>query len=176
MAGSGHSLGKPSITGIENDYAVGTVRRWLTRVLGTGLGTGYLKHAQGTAASALFVLLWVLFVPKNRGAEWTVALSLNAASVPLGAWGEKMWGEDPGRITVDEFAGQAIALAGLPSRKWPWLLLAFLLFRLFDVFKFPFTKRHIEPIPNGWGVTLDDTLAGVLAWIVLSLFRLSFRN
>jgi phosphatidylglycerophosphatase A len=172
MAHHGNSLGKPSIAGVENESAVGPIRRWLAKVFATGLGTGYAKTAQGTAASALFVLLWVLFVPKNRRSEWKVALWMNAISVPLSAWGEKMWGEDPGRITIDEFAGQAIALTAIPSRKPGWLLVAFLLFRLFDVFKLPFTKRHIETLPHGWGVTLDDTLAGIFAWISIRVLRL----
>ncbi len=169
MTHHGSSFGKPGITGVEYEAAVGSIRRWLTKVFGSGLGTGYINRAQGTAASALLVLLWVIFVPKNRRAEWKTALWLNVISVPLSAWGERMWGDDPGRITIDEFAGQAIALAGLPSRNWRWLLAAFGLFRLFDVFKLRFTRRHIETIPHGWGVTLDDTLAGVFAWIVLQV-------
>ncbi|MCB2211570.1 phosphatidylglycerophosphatase A [bacterium] len=173
MAPHRQGLAKPGVTGIENENAVGPIRRWLTKIFGTGLGTGYAPYAHGTAASALLVLLWVLFVPKNRRTEWKVALALNAVSVPLSAWGERMWGEDPGRITIDEFAGQAIALTAIPSRRLPWLIMAFLLFRLFDVFKLPWTRRNVETIPSGWGVTLDDTLAGVFAWIVIWIMRLS---
>ncbi len=141
----------------------------LTCILGTGLGTGYVPKGQGTAGSALFLLLWWLFVPKNRKAEWFTMLLMHVISVPTSAWGERMWGPDPGRVTIDEFAGQAIALLGIPRKPLP-MLAAFALFRFFDAWKLPLIRKHVESLPGGWGVTLDDTAAGILAR--LSLFGL----
>ncbi|MBS1261230.1 MAG: Phosphatidylglycerophosphatase A [Calditrichaeota bacterium] len=141
----------------------------LTRVLGAGLGTGYVPVAQGTLASALFVALWSLLVPAVLWVELVVVAAVTIISVPLSGWGERMWGHDPGRITIDEFAGQALALLLLPERTWPWYLAAFVLFRLFDVFKPRWVRRHVETLPGGWGVTLDDTAAGALAFILLQI-------
>lgn len=162
-----HRLGKAGVTGEAGEARLAPLPRWLTRVFATGLGTGYLPRAHGTAASALWIALWVALVPRSRKAEWRTAMGVNLFSVPLSAWGERIWGHDPGRVTVDEFAGQAIALCAIPNRRWPWLLAAFALFRLFDVWKLPFTRRRIEPIGRGIGTTLDDTLAGILAALVL---------
>ena len=157
---------KRGITGPPNGRTPNRVQKWLAQVLGTGFGTGMLPFAQGTAASALFVAIWILAVPADPLVEIVVAVAVNLASVPISTWGERLWGPDPGRITIDEFAGQAVALAALPRE--PILLLAsFLLFRIFDSFKLPFIRRRIEPLPEGWGITLDDTIAGLIARILL---------
>ena len=165
-------LGKHGITGEYHPERVRPFPRFLTRVFGTGLGTGYFPAAHGTAASLLFVLLWVWLVPDVQWIEVLVAVAITLISVPLSHWGELMYGPDPGRITVDEFAGQAVALLFLPARTWPWLLAAFVLFRFFDVLKLKWTREHVETLPYGWGVTLDDTLAGVFAWIILQVAAL----
>lgn len=76
--------------------------------------------------------------------------------------------KDPGPVVIDEAAGQYAALSVLPwlPPTWaPWIL-AFLLFRLFDIFK-PFGIRKLEEKPAGWGVLLDDVAAGILAAAVL---------
>ena len=83
-----------------------------------------------------------------------------------------MWGPDPGRVTIDEFAGQAVALFAVPRD--PLLIIAaFVLFRVFDAAKLPFIRNHIEPLREGWGVTLDDTCAGVLARGTLAILMLA---
>jgi phosphatidylglycerophosphatase A len=155
-------LGKEGLTGDPVGPPVKPWQKRLTEVFGTGLGTGYFPRAHGTFASALMVLLWVLFVPRNARAEWATVIGLHVVGKPLCDWGERMWGHDPGRITVDEFAGQAVALVGVPRKPLP-LLLAFVLFRYFDVFKHLTVRNYIESIPRGWGTLFDDTAAGFLA-------------
>ncbi|MBD3166290.1 phosphatidylglycerophosphatase A [bacterium] len=157
-----HGLGKEGRTGEPTGPPLKAWQKCLTEIFGTGLGTGYVPRGHGTAASALLVLLWVWFVPRNARAEWTAVLALHLAGKPLCDWGERMWGHDPGRITIDEFAGQAVALVGVPRKPLP-LLLAFVLFRYFDVFKHLTVRNYIESIPRGWGTLLDDTVAGFLA-------------
>jgi len=157
---------KPSITGEATGREPAGWQKFMARVFGTGFGTGYVPVGQGTAGSALFVLLWVLFVPENIWWEVGVIVVAHVLSVITAGWGERMWGEDPGRITIDEFAGQAIALIAVPRAVIP-VLLAFVLFRVFDTFKFPFVRKHIETLHGGWGVTLDDTLAGIFARVIM---------
>ncbi len=162
------TLTKSGITGEPTGPPPPCWAQRVTRVLGTGLWTGYVPKGQGTAGSALFVLLWVLFVPSSRRAEWTTMTLMHVLSVLTSGWGERMWGPDPGRITIDEFAGQAVALLGVPRKPLP-ILAAFLLFRLFDTVKLPIIRKHVESLPGGWGVTLDDTAAGLLARGVLAV-------
>jgi phosphatidylglycerophosphatase A len=73
---------------------------------------------------------------------------------------------DPGWIVIDEVAGQMIAMLALPRLTWPGLVLAFALFRLFDITKLGpvgwADKRH-----DAVGVMADDWIAGGLAFIVL---------
>ena len=75
--------------------------------------------------------------------------------------------EDPKIVVVDEVVGQWVTLFGL-ELGWAGLLAGFLLFRLMDIWK-PFPIRRLEAIGGGWGVMLDDLLAGVYAYAVLRL-------
>ncbi|MCB2198109.1 phosphatidylglycerophosphatase A [bacterium] len=163
----GGKWAKSGVTGERLGEPPHVFAQLITRVFGTGLGTGYAPVAQGTAGSAVLVILWWFFMPElDPFAQGAAIILLTAISIPLSNWGERMWGEDPGRITVDEFAGQAITLFMVPH-EWPAFLAAFILFRLFDTFKLPFIRNKIEPIPDGWGVTLDDVLAGALGRICM---------
>ncbi len=141
----------------------------LVRVFGSGLGSGYVPFAQGTFGSLILVLLWFYFMPENVMLQLAAIILIHLISVPLSKWGEAMWGEDAGRITIDEFAGQSIALLALPKAGSVYFI-AFVFFRLHDSMKYDWMKRKIEPIPNGWGVTLDDSVAGVFALIETWLF------
>lgn len=100
--------------------------------------------------------------------------------------------EDPQFVVIDEVAGQhltlvlpliPIALPHLTGRmdlsqyaifsalslvNWKYLLLGFILFRIFDIWK-PFPIRRLEKLPGGWGIMADDWLAGVYAAILLRL-------
>lgn len=74
--------------------------------------------------------------------------------------------EDPSEIVVDEWIGVGIAL-GFVELSWMSLVLAFVLFRLFDITKPPgvrfFDRRHL----NSWGTMLDDVVAGLYAGLIL---------
>ena len=74
--------------------------------------------------------------------------------------------KDPQFVVVDEVIGQWIALAGAASLNWKSFLAAFALFRLFDIWKPP-PVRQLESLPGGWGINLDDVMAGVYAALVL---------
>jgi phosphatidylglycerophosphatase A len=81
---------------------------------------------------------------------------------------------DPGWVVSDEVAGQALACAAaLPlGGGWPALLAAFVLFRLFDIWK-PGPVGTLEKLPGGVGVLMDDIGAGVLAGIGVVLLQVS---
>lgn len=79
--------------------------------------------------------------------------------------------KDPGIVVVDEVAGQMIALLPLSifavSGKI-WLIVSFILFRLFDIFK-PYPARRFEALRGGLGVMMDDLVAGAYAAVIVAL-------
>ena len=75
--------------------------------------------------------------------------------------------KDPGIVVIDEVVGMMIALWGLPLI-WPVMISGFFLFRAFDMFKiYPINK--LEAQPGGWGIMLDDCMAGVYTNIILRI-------
>jgi phosphatidylglycerophosphatase A len=165
----------------------------IRKVIVTGLGTGYLP-ASGTWASAavclIYLALWRIFQSANwPTSRQSVVLSVvmailavisSAACVAYGRFCEQAFGgKDPHKCTIDEWAGQAVALILLPlsdpKRIWLAVLTAFLAFRAFDVIK-PLPGRRVEKLPFGWGILLDDIVAGIYANIVSQLIlRLGFH-
>jgi phosphatidylglycerophosphatase A len=77
------------------------------------------------------------------------------------------WGKDPSRIVIDEVVGMWIAMLFIPLN-FISILASFIFFRLFDIFK-PLFIRKAENIKGGWGVMLDDVVAGVYANILTQL-------
>ncbi len=67
---------------------------------------------------------------------------------------------------VDEVLGTWVALSAIPAFDWRWALTAFLLFRLFDIWK-PWPVRGLESLPDGTGIVADDLAAGVWAAVVI---------
>ena len=77
--------------------------------------------------------------------------------------------KDPGVIVIDEVAGMMVSVLTLP-RTIPVLLTAFVLFRIFDVWK-PFPARASQSLAGGFGVMVDDLIAGFYALLVLLAAR-----
>lgn len=139
----------------------------------TFLGVGYCPLAPGTAASLIVVLLYFLVL---HGLSWPIFAGIILAAAALGVWSAGRYAkarklEDPGEIVIDEVLGQLVALFAIHFVDSGWGLLAasFLLFRLLDIFK-PFLIRRAERIPGGWGIMLDDLLAGLYTGILLQIY------
>lgn len=133
----------------------------LARWIATCGGLGYLPLAPGTFTSLPVALaVWAL-APSDA---WLVGVATVVTVVGIWAagWEEARVGaRDPSSIVVDEAAGMLVALAGQP-RTLPWVLGLFLLFRLLDVWK-PLGIRQLQALPGGWGIVVDDLLAGAYA-------------
>lgn len=101
-----------------------------------------------------------------------LAFGLLAAVLVLpGVWAagvtaREMDKKDPGVVVIDEVVGQWLTLAGAMRLNWKSWLAAFLLFRLFDVWKPP-PARRFERLPGGIGIVADDVMAGFYAALVL---------
>ena len=142
---------------------------------GTFFGVGYMKPGPGTYASAVTVLLWwcagnLLHIEKHHLSVFTflAMIVVTAIGVPASTKVAIEAGrKDPGFVVIDEVAGQLFALLA-PSPTWMHGLIALVLFRLFDIFK-PWPIRYFEKFKGGWGIMLDDVVAGFFAHICLQL-------
>ena len=135
--------------------------RGILKILATFGPIGYVPIAPATAGSAVVTLIaW--FVPAP---DILSTLALIAVGAVAAAWiageAEKDLGKDAKPIVIDEAVGQSLALLFVP-RTIPSYLLAFLLFRVFDVWK-PYPIDRLQDLPGGWGIVADDLLAGVYA-------------
>jgi phosphatidylglycerophosphatase A len=145
---------------------------FISRLLATFFGVGYLRPAPGTwgslAAMPFGVAGLMLYGP------WAV-LAASIAAFLIGIWASDRYsknigGKDPSEVVLDEVAGQWLALAFVQPVLWQ-VIAAFVLFRLFDVTK-PWLIRRLEQLPGGLGIMADDMLAGLVAGVLIFLFRL----
>jgi phosphatidylglycerophosphatase A len=146
------------------------------RIIANGFGTGKLPIAPGTWGSALAALLALPLMWTTPTVARLVLIVLAIAFSFICAKAVDMfadeWGEDPGHVVADEMVGMWLTLVGNPLTLGNFAL-GFLLFRFFDIAK-PLGVRRLEAIPGGWGVVLDDVLAGAYANIVLLIVNLYF--
>ena len=128
--------------------------------------------APGTAGSLVAAVgLWL--IPFSGFGFWSAL----AAIVVVGTWAsnrveEFLERKDPGMIVIDEVAGMMVSVALLP-RTPAVLFCAFLLFRLFDIWK-PFPAREAQALRGGVGVVVDDLIAGVYALVLVMGTRMLF--
>ena len=138
---------------------------WATAVSSVGY-LGFVPVAPGTAASALAVLVYALIGPLQHFAVLApvtlVVFVLGGLSV--GVVLRRDGGpKDPSHVVCDEVVGQWIALLSLGyAGRWELMLLAFPLFRLFDVWKPP-PVSFFDRRPGPWNVMMDDVAAGIYA-------------
>src|SRR5262245_7450969 len=139
----------------------------VARALATLGPVGYLPLAPATWASAVVALVgWFLPAPSLPIAIVAIAVGALAA-VALCGEAEQSLGHDARPIVPDELIVRSIALIGV-LHAWPAFVAAFALFRLFDIWK-PLGVRRAQELPGGWGVVMDDLMAGVLSCAVLQL-------
>lgn len=161
----------------NNNHPLGEAP-WFHVILSTGLGTGFLPGAPGTFGAFLALLIWYgLYFVTSATTLIVITAVLVVATTVVGAWTsrimERYWGEDPRTVVIDEFVGTWIPclVAGVGAYGSEPLLTGILgffgfgMFRIIDIFK-PLGCRSMERFGNGWGVMLDDVLAGFYALIL----------
>jgi len=136
--------------------------------LAAGFGAGYVPIAPGTAgtliAIPIFLALSLIPFPLH---ELTILTFFFLASWISGE-AQRYWGrKDHPRIVIDEIMGYLITMLWLPKTLL-FVTLGFFLFRFFDILKPP-PIRLLEKARGGFGVVLDDVLAGVYANIILRI-------
>jgi len=138
-------------------------------------GVGYLPLAPGTFGSLVGVGLFLLLVRANVANPLVVLIAIVAVA-GVGIWAatrtEELSGrKDPGKIVVDEVAGQMIALFPLTLfTRWSTLavIISFILFRFFDIVK-PYPANRLQELNGGAGVMFDDLVAGVYGAVIVSI-------
>ena len=146
------------------------VQAWLTRIFATSFGFGYSPFAPGTAGTLPALVLFALW---PVGTEWwflPAAVVIFFAGVPLASWAERLWKRtDPGHVSIDEIVGYMVTIAFVPTT-YPVLVavIGFFTFRFFDIVKPP-PARKLEYLPGGWGIMVDDIVAGIYGNILLQI-------
>ncbi|WP_031498740.1 phosphatidylglycerophosphatase A [Bryobacter aggregatus] len=150
----------------------------IAEVIATSFYAGYTPKAPGTAGALFGVLLVYLLHRYAFFIDIHFAL-LSAVLLLPSIWAsnqmiDTLQLKDPQCIVIDEVLGQVIAFTAVVQYSWLSYLVAFLLFRAFDIWK-PFPVNMFEKLPRGLGVMADDLMAGVYAAFVIYLLR-NFGN
>lgn len=140
----------------------------------SGLFVGYFPLAPGTAGSALGCgIVWV-----TREFSIVFYVVLTVVLFAAGVWASNKTSQilnkpDPSVVVIDEIVGMMVTMVGIPITGY-WLVCGFLLFRFFDIVKIPPVNWIDSKLKNGWGVMLDDVMAGVYGNILLQLMHKAY--
>lgn len=143
-------------------------------LLATGAGAGFSPVGPGTCGALEAVAIYLAtgalhLAPMGR---LILIAALAVLSYIVGVWAsartcEICEGKDPRQVVIDEVCGQLIALIPVAlASSVPRVVIAFALFRLFDIFK-PYPIRRLEGLSGGFGVMADDVLAGLYAAVIV---------
>jgi phosphatidylglycerophosphatase A len=139
------------------------------KLISTSLGIGYIGKGAGTVAAVACSICW--YLAWQHGYQLVPSLIVTAVITLLGIWSSgvvsTIWGKDPTRVVIDEVSGMCISLLFVPV-SIKYVVSALILFRFFDIVK-PLYIRKLEKFPGGWGIMLDDVLAGLYANILLQI-------
>jgi phosphatidylglycerophosphatase A len=144
----------------------------IIKILATGFGAGLSPVAPGTAGTVVGVLICLFCYPLAWPLRLLFVVAISAVSIYVAGQAETLYGKtDDQRIVIDEIAGLQVtmlpvAITGLH------LCLAFVLFRIFDIWK-PFPLDRLQKLPGGWGVVVDDLGAGIYGGLILFLLTMT---
>lgn len=135
---------------------------------------GLSPRAPGTCGSAVAIVLApFIFMPLPFVWRGVVLVALFVVGGLAASRAEVLLGEkDPGSVVIDEVLGQWLTCLPFAALSWWEFVLAFALFRLFDISKPWPVKASEDWMPGGFGIMLDDVFAGLYALLCLALFRL----
>lgn len=155
----------PKRTSNALDYVALAISTW---------GVGYLPVMPGTFGSLVGVGVFLLL--GSLPLQLVAIVLITSVGIWAASRTERILRlKDPGKVVVDEVAGQMIALVPLSvfvvSSFKGWIIVSFTLFRLFDIFK-PYPARRFERLRSGLGIMADDLVAGFYAALVISVLIL----
>jgi phosphatidylglycerophosphatase A len=148
----------------------------LVAAIATVFGVGRSRYAPGTAGSAVALpVAWLIAEFCGRG--WLLLAAM--ITLAVGTWACEIYASakgkvDPKECVIDEVAGQWIVCAFAPTPLLTftsvlWYLLAFVLFRVFDILK-PWPIKWVErTVPGGLGIMADDVVAALMGGIIIAV-------
>lgn len=134
-----------------------------------GLGSGAMPVAPGTFGTLMAIPFYLLLQPL----PWYAYLIFVIIFIILSAWlsdyvSRAIKVHDHPGMNIDEFAGFFVTMINAPLG-FEWILLGFLLFRIFDIWK-PWPIRYLdENVHGGFGMLLDDVVAGIFSMIIIQI-------
>jgi phosphatidylglycerophosphatase A len=149
-------------------------RLGVQKFIGSVGGIGYVGKGGGTLAAAVTALVLygaTLLEPPAPDVKMMILPLVTLILTIVGIWAgngvEVDWGKDSSKVVMDEVVGMLVTVLFHPLG-WKSILAGLILFRFFDIAK-PLGIRKTEQLPGGWGVMVDDILAGFYASLVLYL-------
>ena len=163
MVVSPDAIPAPKRTRSGLDYVALAISTW---------GVGYLPLMPGTFGSLVGLVIFLLL--PSLWLQILAIVVLTWAGIWAATRTERILRlKDPGKVVVDEVAGQMIALLPLSvfavTSRGFWIMVSFTLFRHFDIFK-PYPAKKFESLRSGLGIMADDLVAGVYAALVVAGF------
>ena len=144
-----------------------------TKYFATLFGIGFIPLAPGTFGSLFSILIWYVFIDLFS-IFYFITLFLLVLSVSFyftDIYLDNYKKKDPSEVIVDEFLGQSIPLLFIVNFNIYEVLIAFVTFRFFDIYKiYPINK--MEDLKGSYGVILDDIVAGLYSLIILMLYKI----
>ncbi|MCF0057003.1 phosphatidylglycerophosphatase A [Dyadobacter sp. CY356] len=142
----------------------------LHKIIATSLGIGYVGKGGGTVAAVITCICWYFWQIHFAPSVWLgfgITLFITIIGTISSDAVEPFWGKDDKKVVIDEVAGMCVSLLFLPSTG-AYIIAGLILFRFFDIVK-PLYISKAEKLPGGYGVMLDDVLAGICANILLQI-------
>ncbi len=154
--------------------------KFISFLISTFFYVGKIPMAPGTWASIAALPFIYFLMPVNPWEQppWVFLAVLGVVfivGVVTSGITEKSLGvKDPSCAVIDEVLGMGITLLWVP-REWPYLIMGLVLFRIFDIWKPPPIKK-LEKLPGGWGIMVDDFMAGLYAniWLQIGILIIHF--
>jgi len=140
-----------------------------------GFGAGAVPWAPGTFGTLVGVLLYLMLSELSLGLYIVITIILFVIGVFICDKTSHDFGvADHSAIVWDEMIGFLIVMIAVP-KTWYFILIGFLFFRLFDIWK-PWPIRWVDrQVSGGFGIMLDDVVAAVFAWVVLQILAVFMR-
>ena len=149
-----------------------TLKRHAVMFLATGAYIGRLPFAPGSFGSLIGLPLVCLLAWLPLYMAVLVTLLFILAAVWVAGEGERALAvHDPGCIVIDEIAGMCVAMLGLPLTPF-YVISGYVVFRILDIVKPPPARQVDRRLDGGWGIVMDDVIAGVMTNVVLRILHL----
>ena len=137
----------------------------IIKIIATFFYLGNFPFAPGTVASLVTLALWS-FLPNDHLIQLSIILILFIIGVLTStSISKELKHHDPSEVVIDEVVGMTISLFMLPQN-FILYALSFIIFRGFDILK-PSFIFYIQDLPLGWGIMMDDVIAGLLTLIIV---------